>query len=595
MAAIPSEAVQPGKPAKQEPVPAYSRRTHVIQRAADLNKARQSQEPVLRDIQEHIVPYRGRFQKQTQDQRGGRRGLKVINGTAGRSMKILSSGMMAGLTSPGRPWFRLSFPDPDLSEYTPVRAWLDDVARSMRAAFARSNLYNILPSVYGELGPFGTSAMLEVDDPETMLRFYPFTMGTYGIAQDDRLVVDAFSREFSWTILQIVGKFGTKNLSLTALNLWKQHKLQQELELIHIIYPNKGYVPGGFAERGFKFIEEYWEKGGDSQEPLFRSGHRERALFVPRWDVNGDDLWGTGIGHEVLGDVKQLQFLERRKEDVLEKQTAPPLEAGAELRGKRISLLAGDVTYSNPATTGGTSIRPIVQVHPSAYQYVAQDIGALEHKIKQAAHEDLFLMLANDTRSGITAREVEERHQEKMLILGPVLERLNEELFDPLISRTFGIMQRRSLASWRGTASGGDAVLPKPPRGVEAAELRVEYTSILAQAAKATHTRGIEAFGMFVGQLAQVFGPTVLDKVDVDQMVDEYADAQGVPARIVRSDDDVSQIRGNREADQQQQKMLAAAPALKDAATAAKQFSEIPPDSAIATGLAGAMTGQAVT
>lgn len=581
--------------ARQDAVPKEQERARMLARVAELDKAKQSQEPVLRDIQEHIAPYRGRFQTEAQGQRGRRKGLKIINGTATRSMNILSSGMMAGLTSPGRPWFRLTLQDADLAEFTPVRQWLDDVARAMRATFARSNLYNVLPSVYGELGPFGTAALLEAEDPRSVVRFYPFTIGSFAIAQDDRLVVDTFSRPYKATVRQLVGRFGTENLSNAALQAWRQGKLETEIECVHLIRPNLGRVPTGFGWSRMPFLEEYWERASDKAEPLFRSGYRERALFVPRWDVTGDDLWGKGIGHDILGDVKQLQFLERRKEDVLDKHTAPPLEAGVELRGKRVSLLSGDVTYTNPGLTGGAQIRPIVTTNPAAYQYAAEDIRELQNRIRQACYEDLFLMLANDTRSGITAREVEERHQEKMLVLGPVLERLNEELFDPMIDRTFAVMQRRSEGVWRGVLDG-EPLLPPPPPELEDQEVQVEYTSILAQAAKATHTRGLEAFGQFVGGIAQAKMVAeqagLAEKVNWDQLVDEYADAQGVPARVVHDDDTVQAARDEKAKASQQQQMMQMAPAAKDLAAALKDASQaVPQEGSVAANLGQAMTG----
>lgn len=565
--------------------PTETTRKRMLDRVGQLDKAKQAQVPVWRDLSDYLAPYRGRFTTESQSQRGKRKGLKVINGTATRSMKILSSGMMAGLTSPGRPWFKLAMQDPDLSEFTPVRQWLDDVARAMRGAFARSNLYNVLPSVYGELGPFGTGCLLQVEDSRSLFRFHPFTIGTFSIAQDDRLIVDTLIREYKATVRQLGSKFGTAGLSESSQSAWRRGQYENDVDCVHIIRPNMDQVKGAFGYRAMPFIEEYWEKGGNRDEPLFRSGYRERGHFVPRWDVTGDDLWGTGIGHDVLGDVKQLQFLESRKEDVLDKHTSPPLEAGAELRGKRLSLLSGDVTYTNPNATGGAQIRPIMQTDPSAYRYAAEDIRDLQTRIRQACFEDLFLMLSNDTRSGITAREVEERHQEKMLVLGPVLERLNEELFDPLIDRTFAIMQRQSEPFWRGVIDG-QPLLPPPPKDVQEQDIRVEYTSILAQAAKATNTRGLEAFGQFVTIVSQAKMVAdqagMSEKVDWDQLVDEYADAQGVPARVIVSDDDVATARDAKAKAAKQQQALAAAPAMKDMATAAKTASEIPQDSPLA-------------
>ena len=584
---------QPTKTVPPTPVPKEQARARMMARTTSLQKALSAQEPVLRDLQEHLAPYRGRFQVTQQGQRGQRKGRKIIDNTAGRAFSILSSGLMAGLTSPARPWFRLGTADPDLSEFTPHRQWLDDAGRSMRALLARSNFYNVMPSVYGELGPFGTAALLEVEDPQSVARFYSFTIGSYAVAQDDRLVVDTFVREYTATVRQLVSKFGTERLSQTTLNNWKQGKLEVEVPCVHLIRPNDELNPRGFGWVSMPFVEEYWEKTGDKQEPLLRSGYRERALFVPRWDVTNDDVWGTGLGHSIIGDVRQLQFLQRRKEDVLDKHVAPPLEAGAELRGQRISLLSGDVTYTNPSQTGGAQVRPILTTDPNAYRYAVEDIADLRNRIRASCYEDLFLMLSNDTRSGITAREVEERHQEKMLVLGPVLERMNEELFDPVIDRTYAIMERQSRPIWEGKLEG-QPLLPPPPKGLEAHELRVEYVSILAQAAKATNTRGLEAFGMFVGSLAQM-APETLDKVDFDQMVDEYADAQGVPARVVRGDDDVAAMRQSRAQNAKMQQMAQLAGPMKDAASALQTAATtVPEDGSVLANMANTASGGAL-
>lgn len=564
-------------------VPEINARSRLMARVASLDASFNSAKPVLQDIGEHMAPYRGEWNKPTdQAQRGKRKGLKIINGTATRSFQILSSGMMSGLTSPARPWFKLTTENPDLADYTPHRAWLDDVARAMRAVFAKSNLYNVLPGVYGELAPFGTAALQEVEDAQSVVRFYPYTIGSYSLAQDDRMIVDTFSRAYASTVRNVVTRFGkdSPGLSDATKRKYAEGKLEDLIVVRHLIEPNYQQVKGGFGPAGAPFVEEYWEATGTAQAPLGRYPLQERALFAPRWDVTGNDLWGKGLGHDILGDVKQLQFLERRKEDVLEKHTAPPLEAGIQLRGKRVSLLAGDVLYTDRGATGGAQVTPIVQTQPGAFQYAANNIEVMERRIRSFCYEDLFLMLANDTRSGITAREVEERHQEKMLVLGPVLERLNEELLDPIIDRTYAIMQRRSAPMWKGLIRG-IPLIPPPPKDMEAVELRVEYTSVLAQAAKATNTRGLEAFGMFVTTWAQAKlvaqQAGIDDKVDWFQGIDEYADAQGVPPRVIASDEAVEAGLAAKAQQAKQQQMAQMAPAMKDMAGAMATAAETVP------------------
>jgi hypothetical protein len=57
-------------------------------------------------------------------QRSGRRNRKVIDGTGLYARRVLQAGMMSGLSSPSRPWFKCVLPDPELMEYAPVSRWL---------------------------------------------------------------------------------------------------------------------------------------------------------------------------------------------------------------------------------------------------------------------------------------------------------------------------------------------------------------------------------------------------------------------------------------------------------------------------------------
>ena len=127
-------------------------------------------------------------------------------------------------------------------------------------------------------------------------------------------------------------------------------------------------------------------------------------------------------------------------------------------------------------------------------------------------------------------------------MLGPVLERLNSELLDPLIDRVFRIMVSRGL-------------FPEPPEELREVDLKVEYISIMAQAQKLLSANSIERLTGFAADLAAV-QPDVLDKVDFDQAIDEYGGITGAPPRLIRSDDDVAALRANRAEQQAKQAQL---------------------------------------
>lgn len=560
-------------PVKVDAVPTEQRRSHVASVARGMVQARNPYEPKLREISRFIAPDRGLWSKGAGQHAPEYDGSDIINSTATVSFDILSAGMMTGLSSPARPWFRLTTDDPDLAEYGPHRRWLDNVARSMRMVFNRSNLYNCLPAVYGEIAPFGTTAVMQVEDDQAVTRFYHFTMGTFALAQSERQMVDGFSRTFTFTVRQMRQRFGDRYLSMAARMAIARGKLDTPREILHVIVPADDEVIQQIG--GAPFVEEYWEVGSECELPLQRKPYWSFPVYAPRWSATGGRLWGTGLGHRVLGDVKQLQFLEGEKEAAIEKHNNPPLEAGVELRGKRVSLIAGDVTFTNPNATGGASVRPIMTSDPNAYRYTAEDIAGLENRIRRVCFENLFLMLSNDQRSGITAREVEERHQEKMIVLGPVLERMNEELFDPMIGRTFEIMVRKSEPIWRGVLDG-HPIVERPPPEMENVPLKVDYISILAQAQKSVNTAALERFGTQVAQIAAI-DPRAARKVDWLQFVDELADAGAVPASIMVSDDDFEEAMASDAEERNQQKMLAMAPAAEQMAGALKTAGEAVP------------------
>jgi hypothetical protein len=274
----------------------------------------------------------------------------------------------------------------------------------------------------------------------------------------------------------------------------------------------------------------YWEPGAERDQVLQQSGYNEFPILASRWDVIGMDTYGTGPGWHALGDTKQLQAEERDKSVAIEKMVNPPMIGPTMLEGRAKTTVPGGITYVDSVGADMT-FRPAYQVQPRLNEMML-DIQAIEDRVNRAFYVDLFLMLAQSDRRQITAREVEERHEEKLLMLGPVLERQNNEKFDPLIDRTFSICERVGI-------------LPPPPPEIQGMDLQVEYISIMAQAQKLIETAGIERLAGFAGNLAAV-KPDVLDKINFDEMVDRYADALGTAPALVVPDEEVVSVREER-------------------------------------------------
>ena len=529
-------------------------------------------DPHYEDLSNYILPRRSRFMTSDHN-KGQKKHQFIINNTGTRAARTLRAGMHSGSTNPARPWFRLSTPDPDLMEFAAVKQWLYIVERRMRDAFLKSNLYNALPVLYGDLGVFGTGAMAFLEDPKDGMRFYTYPIGSYGLATNERNQVDTIARDLRLTVRQIVTRFGRasdkksgsvdwSNFSDNVKRLWDQGKYEQTLDIVHIVHPNVDANPNMLEAKYKPFQSIYYETGNDRQDRFLReSGFDEFPLMGPRWEVLGDDVYGSSPGMEALGDIKALQVLEKRKAEAHEKHVRPPMTGPSSLRNQKASILPGDITYLD-VRDQQQGFRPTYEVQPNTKGTIL-DINEHERRISSTFYEDLFLMLANTDRRQITAREVEERHEEKLLMLGPVLERMYDELHDPLISRAFNIMEKQGM-------------FPPPPPELANIELKVEYISIMAQAQKAVATASIDQFAGFVGRVAEAqaaFGmtPEAIDKFDVDQAIDDYGDFVGVPPHLVRSDEKVQKIRDQRA---QAQQRAAQAQQMQQAAETAKTASQ---------------------
>ena len=525
-----------------------------------------------RELGDWLLPRRTRFWAGERNNKGSRRNQNIIDSTARFSARTLQSGLHAGLTSPARPWMRLTTPDPDLAEFGPVKEWLHIVTQRILTVFLQTNLYNALPIVYGDMGVFGTAGMSVVEDSKDLFRCYPYPIGSYALGLNERGVVSTFIREYELSVRQVVEQFGLMenrrdidwtHLSATVKTLWDQGAYESPVQVCWVVTPNEDHNPAYLAAKYLPFSSCHFERGSDDKQFLRESGFKTFPILAPRWDITGEDTYGTDCpGMTALGDVKQLQGMQREKGKAIQKMISPPLTGPTVLRTQKVSVLPSDVTYVD-TREGMQGLKSIYEVRIDL-SHLTADMGEVQYRIQRAFYEDLFLMLArSDAQRGsqpVTAREIEERHEEKLLALGPVLERTNDELLDPLVDRVYGLMEAAGL-------------LPEAPEALAGVDLKVEYISIMAQAQKLVGVVGQDRFLTSVGQMAQVFGPDVIDKVDVDQVVDDYGEMLGVDPRIVRSTEEAKEIRGQR---QQAQQAAAQAEQAKTISEAVKNAGSTP-------------------
>lgn len=522
---------------------------------AQLTNDRSSFDPHWRELSDFINPRGSRFLV-TDVNRDDRRNTKIVDPTATLAARTLSSGMMSGITSPARPWFKLATPDPDMMDYGPVKLWLEVVQRRMNEVFNKSNIYQSLPLLYSSLGNYSTGAMAVLEDDSDVIRTMMFPIGSYYMANSARGSVDTCFRKFSMTVRQLVMEFGLNNVSDSVKGMWDSGNYESWIEVIHAVYPNIDRDTAKLNSKNKPVKSVYYEVGGDSDKLLRESGFDEFPIMAPRWEVNGEDVYGSSCpGMIALGQVKALQLEQKRKSQLIDKATNPPMVGPSSLRNQRVSLLPGDITYIDQVT-GQDGFKPAYLVNPNTADLLA-DIQDTRQIINSAYFVDLFMMLQNINTRSMPVEAVIEMKEEKLLMLGPVLERLNDECLNPLIDRTFSIMARKNL-------------LPPPPDVLQGMPLRIEYISVMAQAQKSIGLSSLSSTVGFIGQLAQA-KPEALDKLNVDQAIDAFAEMSGVSPTVIVPQEQVEQVREQRAQQQQQQQMVAMGMA---AAQSAKTLSE---------------------
>ncbi|WP_427195132.1 portal protein [Morganella morganii] len=514
---------------------------------SQLKAERLSFEPHWRELSDFTRPRSTRFTA-SEVNRGDRRNSKIIDPAAVMAARTLSSGMMSGITSPARPWFRLATPDRDLMDYGPVKLWLETVEQRMNEVFNRSNLYQSLPLMYEDLGTFATGAMAVVADAQRVIRTVPFPTGSFYIANGADLSVDTAVREFSMTVRQVITEFGMDAVSDTVKSQWNSGQYGQWVNVVHAVYPNLDRQTGKLEAKHKAYKSVYYEANSTDDKLLRESGYDEFPIMAPRWEVNGEDVYGSSCpGMVALGSVKALQLLQRRKAQMIDKITNPPLQAPASIKSQRISTIPGGINYL-PMADVNNQIKPLFQIPANGTNGLLEDIQDTRQIIDHAYFVDLFRMMQTVNTRSMPVEAVAEMREEKLLMLGPVLQRLDSELLDKLINRTFSVMAENNL-------------LPVPPDEMQGMQLKVEYISVMAQAQKAIGVSSIERFIGFTSGIGQ-FKPDALDKINVDETIDAYAASIGVPPSVVATNEQVAQIREQRAQQQamaQQMQMAQAA------------------------------------
>lgn len=517
-----------------------------------------------RSLGDNFVPYRARFTLADKN-KGTRKTQSIIDNTPTDAVRTLRAGMMSGITSPARPWLRMTTPDPSMADMGDVKVWLDKVTELMTSVFLKSNIYHVLPNIYGDAGVFATGAIIIEEDFEDVIRGYSVPVGTFSISSDKRGRINTFTREYRLSVHQMIEEFGRDfpgdeihwdRFSDSVKTNYERGFLEENYDIIHTIKPNNNWKPDSPLAKDKKFESVHYQKttstgSGSRQDStsinlndgvfLRQSGFELFPVLVLRWEKTGDDDWGTDCpGIMSIDDNRSLQHMHRMKGQALDQKVKPTMTGPSSLRGSNPSVIPGKIVYTDERTDQ-KGFRRAFDINFQIDE-LKEEIRDTQDRIKKAFYVNLFLMLENLDVKDVTATAINELKEEKLLALGPVLESVNEDLLDPLIDITYFMMERQGL-------------IPPAPEILNGVDLKVEYISIMAQAQKAVGLGSLRAFTDFALSIAErTQNPSILNRVNFDGILKQAGEGYGINSEGLNSDEQVAAMAAaEAQAAQQQQ------------------------------------------
>jgi hypothetical protein len=465
----------------------------------------------------------------------------IIDSTGQLALRTCAAGMWTGLTSPSRPWFKLGIGLPWVELAADAKAWLEDTEQRIYTVLGQSNFYSIMAQAFRDLALIGTAPILIYEDFEDVIRLYLARAGEYYLQLGSRLSVDVYSREFTYTVSQIVEFATIKNCPEEIKKEWEAEggTLDKEWVVCHAIEPNfplngRGRESGKKIEvvpAHFTYREVYWLKGVKTDRPLSARGFRGKPFMTLKWSQESNDAYGRGPCMDALGDAKQDQLETYRKAEFIEKGVRPPMGASPELKNEPNSILPGHTTYVS--TDGGK--KGYWALFEVAYQWVnalRDDLKEVQARIEKCLFVDLFMAITR--MEGVQPRnelELTKRDLERLQELGPVIDLAEKEL-DIGIRRILDILTRRRM-------------LKPVPQSLQNIPLKITYTNIMRLAQKSAESIAMKDVFATAGALssaAKAAGvPDPIRTINLDKALRHYCELNNFPSAVQYTDDEVAQ------------------------------------------------------
>lgn len=494
----------------------------LVKRFEKLQAKRATWEAHWQELAYYCLPMKQVTVKRTP---GSKLPTDIYDSTAIHSVQVLAAGLHSYLTNPSSKWFALRMQDKELEESTGVKEWLKDSEDRIFDCLNSSNFSQQIHEVYVDFSTFGTAILYEEEDPKDLVRFFARPPSECYLVENERGEVDTMFRFFSYTARQAHQRWGDK-VGEKIKKAIEAKKYEESFDFLHIILPREERDVKKKDSQNKPFASIYVEIS--KKKKLSEGGYEEFPFFSPRFAKSSKDAYGYSPAMIALPDIKMLNAMSKTIIQAGQKQIDPPIVLPDDGYILPFNRTPSAINYKRAGLEEKVEVLEVKGNIPVTMELEEQRRSS----IKRTFFVDLFLLLAQLPQGKITATEVVERVNEKMLILGPTLGRLMHELLDPIITRTFNILARNQK-------------LAPAPEAIRGKDYKIEYISPLAKAQRVAEAQSISQLLLVLNEMANA-SPEVLDNIDFDKTAREYADIYNVSGDILRSDEEIQRIREER-------------------------------------------------
>lgn len=461
---------------------------------------------------------------------------RIFDSTAIMAVKTMASGFQSSLTNPSSQWFNLIITEEELMESKDVRIWLKEVEGEIFKTFNTSNFDQVMQEFYRMAGVFGTGVIFEEEDITERVHFTMIPMGEVFIEEDAKGRVVRVFREFEYSVQQAFRRWGNKAGEIVTKAI-AEKKFATRATFIHAVFPRDERDVRKKDKTNMPFASTWLEK--KKQHLIGEGGFMEFPYMAGRFTKETDSAWGYSPAMDVLADIFMVNEIARTIIRAGQKIVDPPFIVPS--RGFILPL------NFNPAAANYRN----AQTSKDDFQVIETKgniplgfdlLDRYQRNIERGFFVQLFQALSQVTKQ-MTIPEVQERIREQLVLLGPVVGRFQQEVLDPIVTRTFFILQRNGF-------------LPAIPPILQNREFKVKHISPLARAQRESEISALMRTLSIVGEVTAIV-PNAIDKIDTDKVIDIVAEVTGTDPRILRDDREIAEIREARAQQAAQQEQIA--------------------------------------